>query len=97
MVVPIYVLETASARLRELLYNRCSKLALTQVFASVASARQALIVAPPSVFIVGGAPLEAAAADVLREAAQRAIPTFACVRACSRAARRTRAGRARRL
>jgi two-component system, chemotaxis family, protein-glutamate methylesterase/glutaminase len=76
---PIFVLETASAHLRELLRASCAPLATSAVFASARAAQTALDAGPPAVFVIGGAPLDEAALAVLRHAIQRRIPTLACV------------------
>ena len=81
MAGPIFVLETTSAWFREVLSDRCSKLAPTRTFASAPAARRAMLDASPSVFIVGGAPLDPGAASVLEEAVRLGIPSFASVSA----------------
>jgi two-component system, chemotaxis family, protein-glutamate methylesterase/glutaminase len=76
---PIFVLETASAHLRELLRASCAPLAASAVFASARAAQTALDAGAPAVFVIGGTPLDEAALAVLRHAIQRRIPTLACV------------------
>jgi two-component system chemotaxis response regulator CheB len=76
---PIFVLETASAHLRELLRASCMPLAASAMFASARAAQSALDASAPAVFVVGGAPLDESAFAVLRHAIQRGIPSLACV------------------
>jgi two-component system chemotaxis response regulator CheB len=79
MLEPIFVLETSSAHLRELLREACARLAQTATFASSTAARRALAAGAPAVFVVGGAPLDPAAAELLEAAAVRGISCVACV------------------
>jgi two-component system chemotaxis response regulator CheB len=79
---PVFVVETSSAHLRELLRAACAPIAPTAVFASARAARTALENGLPSVLVVGGAPLEPAVLELLREAIHRhAVPSLACVSA----------------
>lgn len=79
MGASIFVLETSSALFREVLRDRCSSVAPTRTFASASAARRAFLDATPGVFIVGGAPLDPAAASALAEAVRFGIPSFASV------------------
>jgi two-component system chemotaxis response regulator CheB len=79
---PIFVLETASAHLRELLFSSCTRHAPTAVFASVRAARSSLEMASPAVLVIGGAPLDDTTIEVARLRSNAAFPACAARSVC---------------
>ena len=78
----IFIVETSSAHMRDLLRQACSSIMAARVFASAQSAKTAIAEEPPAYLVVGGAPLDDAVLELMREACHRhAVVALACVHA----------------
>lgn len=77
----LFIVETSSAHLRELLREACASIAAATVFASTRAATTAIAEAPPIALVIGGAPLEQSALDLMHDAVRRGCTALAFVNA----------------